>query len=109
MNVFEQVQIHESRALPLSYRAKTKRMSGFKKINKTVSHNQSMTWIGEVINEIGQVGLWLQALGVVIVLVIIFDVISFVYNKKKLRQLETIKKNMSRIEKKIDKVVRQTE
>jgi len=68
-----------------------------------------MTWIGEVINEIGQVGLWLQALGVVIVLVIIFDVISFVYNKKKLRQLETIKKNMSRIEKKIDKVVRQTE
>ena len=33
--LFEQVQIHESRALPLSYRAEIKRMSGFKKINKT--------------------------------------------------------------------------
>ena len=64
--------------------------------------------VGEVITGIGQVALWLQALGIVIVLAIVFQIISFIYNRKRMREIDQIKKNMVRIEGKIDRIVRQT-
>ncbi len=57
-----------------------------------------------VITEIGQIGLWLQTLGVVVVLVIILNVISFFYNRKRIKQIEAIRQDMTRIEGKIDKI-----
>lgn len=64
--------------------------------------------IGEVITEVGQIALWLQALGIVIVLAIIFQVISFIYNRKRMREIDQIKKDMIRIEGKINKIIKQT-
>ena len=58
-----------------------------------------------ILSEIGHVGLWLQALGVVVVLTIIFDIVAFVYNKKRMKEIYTIKKDMVRIEKKIDRIL----
>jgi len=60
-----------------------------------------------VITEIGQLGLWLQAIGIAVVLVIVFNVISFFYNKKRLKQIAAIRRDMERIEGKIDKLVKQ--
>jgi biopolymer transport protein ExbB/TolQ len=59
-----------------------------------------------IVSEIGKVGLWLQALGVVVVLAILFDILAFIYNRKRLREIEVIKKDMARIEGKIDKLTR---
>ena len=64
--------------------------------------------IGEVITEIGQIGLWLQALGIVIVLAVVFQIISFFYNRKRMKELEVIKEDMRRIEGKIDVIVNNT-
>jgi biopolymer transport protein ExbB/TolQ len=64
--------------------------------------------LGEVITEIGQIGLWLQALGIVIVLAIVFQIISFIYNRKRMREIYQIKKDMVRIERKLDKIIKQT-
>ena len=67
-----------------------------------------MAGIGEVISGVGQIGLWLQALGIVVVLVIVFNLISFFYNRKRMKEIAIIKENMDRIEKKIDKIIEQT-
>ena len=64
--------------------------------------------LGEVITEIGQIGLWLQALGIVIVLAVVFQIISFFYNRKRMKELEVIKEDMRRIEGKIDVIVNNT-
>jgi len=64
---------------------------------------------GGFITGVGQLGLWLQAIGVAVVIVIVFDVVSFIYNRKKLRKLEALHEKMERLEKKIDKVIKQTE
>jgi len=61
--------------------------------------------VAEAILNIGKLGLLLQALGVVIVLTIIFDVIAFFINRKRLKEIAVIKKDMRRIEGKIDRIL----
>jgi hypothetical protein len=56
----------------------------------------------DLISQVGQIGLWLQALGVVIILTIIFQIIIFILNGKKLREIHLIKQDMARIEGKVD-------
>ena len=58
---------------------------------------------GEVITEIGKLGNWIQGIGLVIVLWIIFQAISLIVNRKKRRALYRIEKDLKRIESKIDK------
>ena len=61
-----------------------------------------MAPIDEILVQVGQIGLWLQAIGIVIILMIVFSVISFISNKKKLKELSTIKRNIEKLETKID-------
>lgn len=65
-----------------------------------------MAAIEDVILEVGRLGLWLQALGVVTLFFIVFEIIGFVLNRKRLKEIETIKKDMSRIEGKIDRLIK---
>ena len=58
-----------------------------------------------IITDIGQVGLALQALGIVIVLAIIFEVVGFFLNRKRLEEIYVIKNDMKRIERKIDRIL----
>ena len=58
-----------------------------------------------LIQDIGHVGLWLQALGVVVVVTILFDIVAFILNRKRLKEIAVIKKDMIRIEGKIDKIL----
>ena len=67
-----------------------------------------MVLIEDVILEVGKIGLWLQALGIVIILMIVFNIISFILNRKRLKEIAIIKKDMGRIEGKIDKIIKQT-
>ena len=59
----------------------------------------------EIINEIGKIGNWLEALGVIVILWIIFQIVSLLINKKRMKEIHVIKENMERIEGKIDKIL----
>lgn len=59
----------------------------------------------EIINEIGKIGRWLEALGLIIILWIIFQIVSLVINRKRMKEIYIIKKDMKRIEGKIDKIL----
>ena len=65
-----------------------------------------MVAIEDVIIEVGQLGLWLQALGVLTIIFLIFELIAFYINRKRLMEIKGIKANMTRIEGKIDKILR---
>jgi len=68
--------------------------------------NASSDLIPEIVHELGQIANWLQALGVVILLWLIFAIISLIINIKKKKTLSLIKKDIERLEKKIDKILR---
>lgn len=59
-----------------------------------------------LITEIGQIALWLQAIGIMVILWIVFQAASVWYEAKRMKELLKIKKDMIRIEKKIDKVLK---
>ena len=59
----------------------------------------------DLIVQIGKIGLWLQAIGVVILIWIVAQIISFILNRKRLKEIYHIKEDMKRIEDKIDSIV----
>ena len=67
--------------------------------------NVSSEALNQFIVELGRIGLWIQALGVVIVLWIVFEAISIASNVIKRKRLESIEKRLGEIERKIDKVL----
>ena len=60
----------------------------------------------DVLQELGSLGNWMQAIGLVVVLGIIFEVIAFFMNRHRLKQIAIIKKDMKRIESKIDRLLK---
>ena len=66
--------------------------------------NVSADAIPELITELGRLGKWLQAFGVIIVLWLIFQVVSLIVNLKKKKILDNIQKDIKNLGKKIDKL-----
>lgn len=62
--------------------------------------------IDDVVIQLGQIGLWLQALGIIVILWIIFQIIAVIVNRKKRKTLYAIKEDVERIEKKIDRLLK---
>lgn len=62
--------------------------------------------VDSVILEIGKLGLWVQAVGLFIVLWIVFQVILLFYNAHRTKKLYHIIIDMKRIEGKIDKLLK---
>ena len=60
----------------------------------------------EILIELGRVGLWLQAIGAIVVAWIAFQVISFIFERKKKKTLEKINVRLDKIEKKLDRVLK---
>ncbi len=56
--------------------------------------------------ELGKIGLWVQAIGLVITLWIVFQLIALIVNRKKRKALYRIEERLTRIEKKIDGIVK---
>jgi len=61
-----------------------------------------------IISQLGEIGLWLQAIGVVTILTVIFGFLAYYLNKKRLRELGEIRTDMKRIEGKINKILENT-
>ena len=78
-------------------------MSGIEGMLVSDLFNESSSLYDAVI-EIGKVGKWIQAIGIVIILWIIFQLINLMVNRKKVRDLRKIRIDLDRIESKIDKL-----
>ncbi len=57
--------------------------------------------------EVGKLGSWIQALGLVVVLWIVFEVVALIVNRKKRKALYRIKEDLARIESKLDRALKQ--
>ncbi len=62
-----------------------------------------MVDIENIVLKLGQIGLWIQAVGFVVVLWIIIEAITLFYNRKKRLLLIDIDERLKRIESKINK------
>jgi biopolymer transport protein ExbB/TolQ len=67
--------------------------------------NTVMNVSSSLVSEVGKIGLWLQALGLVVILWVIFQIIALVMNRKRMREVYRIKEDMKRIESKIDNIL----
>jgi hypothetical protein len=65
-----------------------------------------MVDIVDVLAELGKVGLWLQAVGVIVILWIIFQIIAWKYNRKRMKEVYSMKEDVKRIESKIDRLLK---
>ena len=61
-----------------------------------------MVVIEDVVVQLGQIGLWVQAVGLVVILWIIVEAITLYYNRKRRLLLMNIDERLKRVEKKID-------
>ncbi|MEK6917969.1 MAG: hypothetical protein AABW51_03400 [Nanoarchaeota archaeon] len=62
------------------------------------------TNVPELVAEVGKLGSWLQAIGIIVIVWLIFQIISLIVNLKKKKLLEKISEDIKRLEKKIDRL-----
>lgn len=74
--------------------------------DSTMAVEEVTTGVSEIIAVLGSLALWLQAVGVIVVAWIIFEVIALHINRKRMREVYKIKEDMRRIERKIDRVLK---
>lgn len=60
----------------------------------------------DIILELGRVGKWIQAVGLVIILWLIFQIIMAINNRIKRKKLYEIEARLEKIEKKLDKALK---
>ncbi|MFH1289884.1 MAG: hypothetical protein ABIH92_00590 [Nanoarchaeota archaeon] len=56
--------------------------------------------------KIGSLGKWLQAIGIIVVLWILIQIINWYINSKRIKKLEKIEERLEAIEKKLNKAVK---
>jgi len=59
-----------------------------------------------LILELGRIGKWVQAIGLIVVLWIVVQVANLYFNRKRRKLLEKVNEDVRRIERKIDKLVK---
>ncbi|MFH1327205.1 MAG: hypothetical protein ABIH59_03705 [archaeon] len=65
--------------------------------------NNSSELLPGIVLELGRLGKWLQAIGIVILLWLIFQIISLIMGIKKNNKLKDIQNRLSKLERKLDK------
>ncbi|MBI2451969.1 hypothetical protein HYV50_02715 [Candidatus Pacearchaeota archaeon] len=58
---------------------------------------------------VGKIGLWLQAIGIIIIIWLILHIINWIINHKRLKMVYTLKNDVVRIEEKIDRILKTVE
>lgn len=59
-----------------------------------------------VLTEVGKIGNWLQALGIVVILWLIFQIVALIWNRRNHSTIRDLKRDIERLEKKIDKLAK---
>lgn len=60
----------------------------------------------EIVNTLGDIGLWLQAIGLLVIITIIALVASLIIAHKRLKQIKKIKKQIDSIENKLNRALK---
>lgn len=60
----------------------------------------------DILSQIGSIGLWLKTVEIVIIIWILFQGVQFYFNMRRLREISKIKKDMKRMEDKLDKILK---
>ncbi len=68
--------------------------------------SSSQVVLYEAVGELSKTLRWLEAVGVVVLLWLVFQTINLIINRKKRKAIYSIKEDVKRIEKKLDKVLR---
>jgi len=68
--------------------------------------NESTLFIEDVAIQMGKIGKWLQAIGLIIVLWIVFEVVYLVILGRKKKEIVKLREDVKRLEGKIDKLGR---
>ena len=63
-----------------------------------------MASLEEIVLALGQVGLWIQAVGILVIIWIIVQGITMYFNRRRRLLLEEINKRLKRVESKIKKI-----
>ncbi len=71
-------------------------------INQTI--NATTANFNNLINYIGDVGLWIQGVGLFIIIWLCFQIITLIWNWKKKRTLSYIKKDIGSLQKKVNNI-----
>jgi len=58
-----------------------------------------------LLSQLGYVALWLQALGIILIVWLIVQIAGFYYNWKRMKEVLQIKEDMKRIEGKINRIL----
>ena len=62
--------------------------------------------VAGLVIEVGKIGLWIQAIGLLVVIWIAIMIWNFLINRKRKKMLEEVMKDVERIEGKIDKILK---
>ncbi len=54
--------------------------------------------------EIGRIGIWIQAVGLIVILWIIFQAVTLYFNRKRRLTLYSVRETLERLEKKVDRL-----
>ena len=68
--------------------------------------NISTQIITGLATEIGKIGLWIQTIGLVIILWLVFQIIILINNRIRRKKMYSIEERLEKIEKKIDKLIK---
>lgn len=67
--------------------------------------NVSDSIIADIVKDLGQLGLWIQTIGLIIIIWIIFQVVTLINNRIKRKKLYVIEDRLKVIERKVDKLL----
>ena len=68
--------------------------------------NTSSDLVGGLINQVGSIALWLQTIGIVIFLWIVFQIVQIIINRKRRNLLKQMSHKIDVLEKKIDLLIK---
>lgn len=62
----------------------------------------------DLVLELGRLGKWVQAVGLVVIVWIVIQIVNYYFNKKRLKMLDKFKEDIERIESKVDKLIKKS-
>jgi len=65
-----------------------------------------MVMIEDIVVQVGRLGLWIQALGLVVVIWLIIQGVTFYFNRKKRKMIEETRDRVKAVEEKLDSLVK---
>jgi hypothetical protein len=70
--------------------------------------NVSTDVVGGLVLDVGRIGLWMQTVGIIVILWLIFSIVMLIVNRKKRKYLKSIDERLISVEKKLDLLLKKS-